>query len=207
VASTSQAYSPDWVSDTGLNLDPGFCITLVADIDPGEALHRLGVGEEAIRTAGWPELVEQARALTPAYEYAPLAVFTIGEFTVVVEENGCRGTLGEWNQALSQGTEVVNVYSSPSSGNRNLTIVRDSELRAYIDGDSPEDIDADGEILVRRLSKLMRAALKPLRGAEEAPERFSDGWVDLLQVACDYAGLRPTVYDISGPALGAPVKL
>jgi hypothetical protein len=31
--------------------------------------------------------------------------------------------------------------------------------------------------------------------------------VDLLQVACDYAGLRPTVYDISGPALGAPVKL
>jgi hypothetical protein len=204
----SQAYADDWLGEEGLNLDPGFCITLIHGLEPREALHRLGVSDKIIQKATWAELGDQIRANDPADEYIPAAAFTLGEYAIVVEENGYRGSLPEWSEPLSKGTEAVNVYLSPSQGNQVLTILRDGQQQAYLDGDNLEDLEAIDEALWARLSELVRAASVQTAGDNEDVAEDDDYLqVDLLQVACEYLGLRPTVQDISGPVLGAPIKL
>lgn len=207
MTSASAGYSPDWVGEAGLNLDPGYCITMVRGVEPREALHRLGISDTAIRISPWSELRTLASGLKPDYEHVPTAAFVIGEYTVLVEENGYRGRLSEWNQPLSQGTEAVSVYLSPSNGNQELSVIRDGTRLAFIDGDQPEVIEGGDEELAGRLIQLTYAALKPWHQDDLPPADLGDGWVDLLQVACGYLGLQPAMSDISGPVPGAPVKL
>lgn len=107
---------------------------------------------------------------------------------------------------MSQGAEAVNVYLSPTSLKQELSIFRDGEQVAFIDGDAPDVIEGgDGE-LAGRLFELTGAALRPWNEDDAAPGDFSDGRVDLLQVACGYFGLQPEVSDISGPVFGALVE-
>lgn len=207
MTSASADYSADWVSGAGLNLEPGYCITIVRAVQPRTALHQLGVSDADIRTAPWSELVAQVSELKPPYRHIVTAAFVIGEHTVLVEENGYRGHLAEWSGPLSRGTEVVSVYLSPSNGNQDLSIYRNGERLAFIDGDAPEDVDTNDKGLNTELPRLIHAALKPWDEDGLVPKDFDDGRVDLLQVACDYLGLRPRVSDISAPALGAPVRL
>lgn len=207
MTSASSVYCPLWVSEAGLNLDPGYCITMVRGVHPRSALLRIGVDETAIRIAPWPELVARVSALNSARSHVPSAAFVLGEYTVLIEENGYRGHSVEWNIPLSRDTEVVSVYLSPASDHQVLSLVRDGEQLAFIDGDAPEIIHADDAELAGRLIELCHDALKPWDPHEPAPEEFDDGWVDLLQVACDYLGLRPTIADFTGPTPGAAVRL
>ena len=147
-------------------------------VEPREALHRLGVSDAAIRTATWPEFAARLRELEPAHFHGAAAAFVMGE----------------------------HVYLSPTSLRQELSIFRDGGQVAFIDGDAPDVIEGgDGE-LAGRLFGLTGAALKPWNEDDAAPEDFSDGRVDLLQVACGYLGLQPEVPDISGPVLGALVE-
>ena len=57
------------------------------------------------------------------------------------------------------------------------------------------------------LIHLTHAALKPWHEDDAVPENFDDGQVDLLHVACGYCGLEPRVSDVSGPVLGAVMRL
>lgn len=206
MTSDSAGYSSDWIGEPGLNLDPAYCISIVRGVEPRMALRRLGVDDASIRTARWPELVAQADEIE--LPHVGTAAFVLGEHTVVVEENGYRGRLAEWNQPLSRGTEVVNVYLGGGNGDQELVIVRDGEELAFVDGDEPEHIDTDDEELAARLIELSQAALKPWEDDSAAlDDSFDDGWVDLLQVACGYAGLRPTVSDVGAPMVGAPVRV
>lgn len=181
-------YSSDWVGEGGLNLDPGYCVTIVAGLDPRSALHRLGVPDTNIRSATWPELTSWVYGLRP--EHFPIAAFVLDEYTVVVEENGYLGRGDEWAGPLSKGTEAVSVYLSPSNANQELYIHRDGAHAAFIDGDAPDEIDAVDERLQARLAELTDLTTP-----------------DLLRVACDYLGLRPTVSDTTGPVVGAAVSL
>lgn len=206
LASASAGYSSDWVGEAGLALDC-YCITLVQGVGPREALHRLGVSDAAIRSATWREFVTRLPEELPAH-FTPgvAAAFVIGEHVVVVEDAGYRGRHAEWAGPVSRGTETVNVYISPTSLKQELSVFRDGEKAAFIDGDVPEAIEGGDAYLAGRLIELTFDALNPWNEGGGAPEDFSDGWVDLLQVACDYFGLRPTVPDISGPVLGALVE-
>jgi hypothetical protein len=60
--SASAGYSSDWVSEAGLAIEEGYCMTLVRGVGPRETLHRLGVSDAAVRTAtsrvgmgNWPD--------------------------------------------------------------------------------------------------------------------------------------------------------
>jgi hypothetical protein len=200
-------YSSDWVGETGLDLEVGYCITIVRGVDPREALDRLGINDETIRTAPWSELVAQAGKLEPREHHGVTAAFAFGGHTVLVEDFGYRGRSEEWAEPLSEGTEAVNVYLSPSSLKLELTITRDGEQVAFIDGDSPDEVETGDPELAGSLARLARAALAPWDENDEMPESFEDGWVDLLKVACDHLGLQPTVQDINRPVLGAPVRI
>ncbi|MEV1047612.1 DUF6461 domain-containing protein [Streptomyces sp. NPDC049916] len=207
MGSASSDYSSLWVGSTGLDLDPGYCITMVRGVHPRSALLRIGIDETAVRTAPWSELRAYVSALDFADQYVPSAAFVVGEYTLLIEENGYRGYQPEWNLPLSRDTDVVSVHLNPASDRQVLSVVRDGEQLAFIDGDEPEIIHADDAELAGRLIHLCYDALKPWEEDEPDPEEFDDGWVDLLQVACDYLELRPTVADVSGPAPGAAVKL
>jgi hypothetical protein len=207
VASVGAGYSSDWVSGAGLALEEGYCITLVRGVGPREALHRLGVSDAAIRTATWPEFTAQLREREPAHVIPGVAAaFVMGEHVVLVEDVGYRGRLPEWAGPVSRGTEAVNVYLSPTSLKEELSIFRDGKKVAFIDGDEPEVIEGGDAELAGRLIELTFDALKPWNENDAAPEDFSDGRVDLLQVACGYLGLQPEAPDISGPVLGALVE-
>jgi hypothetical protein len=206
VASADAGYSSDWVGEAGLDLDPGYCITLVRGVGPREALHRLGVSDEAIRTATWPEFTAEPREREAAHLVRGVAAaFVMGEYVVLVEDFGFRGSLPEWIGPVSRGAEAVNVYLSPTSGKEELNIFQDGKQVAFIDGDEPEVIQGGDAELAGRLIELTFDALKPWNEDDPAPEDLSDGRVDLLQVACDYFGLRPATPDISRPVLGALV--
>lgn len=196
-------YSPDWVS--GLNLEPGYSITMVRGIGPRDALHRMGISDDVLRTACWPELAAQADELRP--EHVAMAAFVLGEHTVIIERNGYRGRLADWNRPLSRGTEIVNVYLDPSNGNQELSIIKDGELLAVLDGDAPDDIDVADDELAARLSRLVSAALRPLDDDYPDSEDLDDYWVDLVQVACGYLGLQPRTEDFSGLVLGGTARV
>jgi hypothetical protein len=200
-------YSPEWVGETGLDLGPGFCITFVRGVEPADALRRVDVSDADLRTSTWPELVAAADALEPAYDHYPMAAFVIGATTVLVEDNGFIGRIDEWNRPLSTGAEVVYVYQSPTSAGQELGIIRDDEEIALVDGDAIEDSEVADDAVRARLLELARSALRPWEDDGEPPVDFDEGWVDLLQVACDYVGLRPLVSDVDGPVLGAPVRI
>lgn len=207
VASADAGYSSDWVREAGLDLEEGYCITLVRGAEPRAVLHRLGVRDAAIRTATWPEFTAELREREPAHVIPGVAAaFVMGEHVVLVEDFGYRGRLPEWSGPVSRGTEAVNVYLSPTSLKEELSIFRDGKQVAFIDGDEPEAIEGADAELAGRLIELTFDALKPWNEDDPAPEDLGDGRVDLLQVACDYLGLQPETPDISGPVLGALVE-
>ncbi|MCX2728953.1 DUF6461 domain-containing protein [Saccharopolyspora sp. NFXS83] len=207
VTSADAGYSSNWVSESGLDLEEGYCITLARGVRPREALHRLGVSDAAIRAATWPEFTAELREPEPAHvSHGVVAAFVMGEHVVLVEDVGYRGRSPEWAGSVSRGTEAVNVYLSPTSLKEELSIFRDGQQVASIDGDEPEVVEGGDAELAGRLVELTYDALKPLDEDDEAPEDLSDGRVDLLQVACDYFGLQPEAPDISGPVLGALVE-
>lgn len=197
-------YSSDWVGEAGLDLDAGYCITLVRGVGPREVLHRLGVSDAEIRTATWTEFTAQNRQrelgrLIPGVA----AAFVIGEHVVLVEDNGYWGRLPERAEPASRDIETLNVYLSPTSLVEELSIYRDGKRVAFISGDDPEVIEGDDTETAGRLIELTFDALRPWDENDPAPEHLGDGRVDLLQVACGYLGLRPEVSDIDGPVLGA----
>ncbi|MBO0883047.1 MAG: hypothetical protein J2P17_22470 [Mycobacterium sp.] len=205
--SAGACYSPDWASEAGLDLDVAYCITFMRRAGQREALHRLGIGDSAIRTATWTEFTAENRQRELGHRIpGVVAAFVIGEHVVLVEDIGHWGRQPEWAERLSRGTETLNVYLSPTSGLEELSIYRDGNWVAFISGDAPEVIVGGDSEMAGRLIELTSEALGPWDENDPAPEGFSDGRVDLLQVACGYLGLRPKVSDINGPVLGALVE-
>lgn len=207
MTSPEHKYSPAWVGEQGLDLDPGFCITFVRGVTPGEALLRVSVPEADLRIAKWHEFVAEAAAMEPAFDHYPMAAWAVDGLAVVVEENGFIGRTEEWNIPLSRATELVFVYQSPTSLSQELGILRDGEEIVFMESDAVEECEVDDPALGTRLLNLAADALQPWDEGDPTPISFDEGRVDLLQVACDYLGLRPSVAHFKLSALGAPVRI
>jgi hypothetical protein len=199
------AYTSDWVDSGGLDVADGYCISLLRGVEPRAALHRLDIDDPHIVATTWAQLWDQA-GQDRQHPLVPVAAFAIAGVTVLVEGLGFWGAMPEWAQPLSQGTEVVNVHRDGGSLHTVLTIVRDGEEIARIDEDDPEGLDAENETLWDELFTRLRPALKPWKDTDEPPETFDEGWLDLLQVACEHVDLAPTPDDVRGTVLGATVN-
>ncbi|GAA2554448.1 hypothetical protein GCM10010435_26140 [Winogradskya consettensis] len=126
----TDTYNPDWVGRAGLDLGLGYCISFARGLSPDEALTRIGL--PGVYWRNWTEL--RGRALHQQGRL-PVGVFPIGDFAVLVEEDGYLGTLSAWNVPLSAGTVAIVVRQDPCAGTQSLTILENGERKARLVGD------------------------------------------------------------------------
>ncbi|MFD6286763.1 DUF6461 domain-containing protein [Streptomyces sp. NPDC060205] len=168
-----------------------FCVAVVHDTTPDEALLRLGADPDQIRTGTWADLLTQSDIEDAGMDDVCLAAFALGPHTLLVENNGHPGTE---NAALSPGTFAVACSRS---------INADTSFMVYRDGEVVADHSEEGaeEPTTPEVRAAMAAmdADNPQGAAFDAP----------LELLCRTAGIRPTAADVTGsgrwvilPALG-----
>ncbi|MFJ3325640.1 DUF6461 domain-containing protein [Streptomyces griseus] len=179
-----------WLEElTGL--DGGYCATVVHDMTPDQALLRLGVPSDRVRTGTWDDLQTQREIEDSGMDDLRLAAFALGPHTVLVEDHGYPRIDGA---ALSGGTFAVSCYRS---------INADTTFLVYRDGEEAADHSEEGS--PEPTTPEVRAAMAAM-GADDPQEAAFGSPLELL---CRTAGVRPTPTDVTGtgrwvivPALG-----
>lgn len=168
--------------------EPDYCVSVVHDVAPLEALRRLGVEERQISTGTWKELREHAlREEIGLYE-GLIAAFALGQHTLVVEDG--LGASAVSRPELSEGTFAVSFCQWYI--NTCFVVRRDGEIVAGADWDGLYEGLTTPEV---------QRALAAM-GSDDMIDAAEERGVEL---ACRTAGVRPTEADAARPALGALV--
>ncbi|MFI6097752.1 DUF6461 domain-containing protein [Lentzea sp. NPDC051213] len=110
-----------WI--TGLALE-SFCLTVVHDVAPDEALRRLGVPAADVATGTWRQLLERAELDEAEPGDLVVAAFALGAHTLLVED---MSKVGVESPRLSAGTFAVS-YCSQAGGETVLVVFRGGEI-------------------------------------------------------------------------------
>ena len=183
------AYSSAWM-DAGLRMNGVYCVTVIRDVDPDEALRRFGAEDDQISTATWPELLRRASYEEHDVHDHVVAAFAVGSHTLLVEDNG-------WEAAnrpdLSRGTFAVSSYCSINA-DQVFLVSRDGEILAEFDDNYASSAEgAEPFVVAEALAEM---------GIDD-PEAFDaddENLLDDLELLCRVAGIRPRIADITGPA-------
>lgn len=183
-------YSSAWMdSDSGLGMDLHYCVTVIHDISPDEALRRFGVEERLVSTATWREWMRRLVHEDREADDEPVAAFALGPHTLVVEEMSRVGA----SPHLSQGTFAVSASCNIAAGT-SLLVSRNGKTLAAFSGNRLDETEGDDPgVLVPALADM------GIDGPEEYDPDDDVEW-DNLELLCRLAGIEPTVADISGPA-------
>ncbi|MQY31350.1 DUF6461 domain-containing protein [Nocardia aurantia] len=174
--------------ESGLDIE-AYCVTVIHDVDPDEALRRFGATDAEISTATWPELLRRAR-----YEEADwhqvVAAFALGPHTLLVEDNGWEGSN---RPDLSRGTFAVSSYCSINADSVFL-VSRDGDTLATFQENCPGDAEgSDIDVLTKALAEM---GIDDPRAFDEDDENFLED----LELLCRVAEVRPTIADVTAPA-------
>ncbi|SDT73597.1 DUF6461 domain-containing protein [Actinoplanes derwentensis] len=129
--------SPDlgWPARSA-DLTSGFCFTMVRDIKPYELIERLG-GEELQRVE-WHRVVGPGDGEAGARSRYFIGIARLGDWSVIVEDNGTLGVTPDIVGPLSaEGGEVV-AYRGGGGGPGRLMVFRDGGLALDLDTSAPE---------------------------------------------------------------------
>jgi hypothetical protein len=182
-------YCAAWM-DEGLRMQDGYCVTAIRNVEPDEALRRLGARDEEISTATWREFLGQARYAEAGFECCEIAAFAIGSHTLLVEGNGYDAVL---RPDLSLGTFAVSSYRS-MDGDTAFAVCRNGEVLATVEENQLSKAHGDDPgVLTGPLAAMGIYDL-------EAFDDDDDASLDDLQLLCRVAGIRPTVPDVAGDA-------
>ncbi|PRY31651.1 DUF6461 domain-containing protein [Umezawaea tangerina] len=176
---------PDAWIDEGLGMEGVYCVTLIKDVTPDEALRRFGARD--ITTATWPELLERANVEEADLDDHVVAAFALGPHVLLVEDNGREGVR---RPDLSAGTFAVSSYRSVNA-QADFVVSRDGVVLARLDGTAT---GADLGVLKTALAEM---------GVHDPGAFEADGDLELL---CRLTGVRPTVADMTGSARVAIVR-
>ncbi|WP_328464027.1 DUF6461 domain-containing protein [Actinoplanes sp. NBC_00393] len=134
-ASPSSSVAPDfgWV-ERDPALASGFCFTLVQGLTPVEVAERLG-GTELERVE-WVRLVSGGDGEQAGTDRYFIGVARIGDWSLIVEDNGALGVAQKVISPLSAGRTVL-VYRSDAAGRGRLLALRDEELALDYDSGAP----------------------------------------------------------------------
>jgi hypothetical protein len=180
--------------DTGLGLtgglEGGYCVTVIHNVDPDEALHRFGADDGQIATSAWADLLRRASYEEASPDDRVVAAFGLGPHTLLVENNGYQGTN---RPDLSRATFAVSSYSGWNL-DQDFLVSRDGEILAAFDGNKPGSAwGAEPWVVEEALSEM---------GIDD-PAAFDDDGnrcLDDLELLCMVAGIRPTIADVTGLA-------
>jgi hypothetical protein len=171
---------------TALLDERDYCVSVVHDLAPDEALRRLGVPPEQTMFRTWQELRQYALDQEPALNEGIVAAFALGPHSLVVEDTG--GAAGLNHPELSEGTFAVSCALRYID--KHFVVHRDG--RTVADHNAFDGSPEPGTPEVRRALTEM--------GSDDVIEAVETHDVELL---CRTAGVRPAEADVAGPVLGA----
>jgi hypothetical protein len=175
----------DWTSWMDVLMDdPAYCVTVIHDVGPREALHRFGAEPEQVGTGTWIDLRSRAAALEADVLDRVVAAYALGPHTLLIEDNGWTGANAP---ELSEGTFAVSCYRSVNADST-FVVFRDGIEVANHSWDSGSAEPSTPEV---------RAALAEIGSDDVIQTAFERD----LELFCRAAGVRPTVEDVTGPAL------
>lgn len=123
----------DWVHRSSIN--EAACLTLVRGAEIDRVANAFGAVTGQMRTYDFGEYCEEAFAL---YEnYSLIGVRTLGDWLLVVEDNGFQGSRNEVLRRVSEGTEAVSVYWNVAGLTR-FSHATQGEVRTAFEGLMPE---------------------------------------------------------------------
>jgi uncharacterized protein DUF6461 len=159
--------------------DEAYCVTVIHDIAPDEALRRLGADPSQVTTGTWIDLQERAD-LEDAEPNMAVAAFALGPHTLLVEDNGYRGVDAP---ELSEGTFAVSC---------SMSVNAHTGFMVHRDGETVDDLESGDEVtdpeLLRALAEM---------GSDDPQDTAFEHDIELL---CRTAGVRPTLADVTGQA-------
>jgi hypothetical protein len=182
-------YDDEWLGEGGLDVEEAYCVTAIRGVDPDEALRRLGATDEQIVTATWPQLRDRAGFNDSG---VPVAAFSIGEHTVLVEDNGF---LAVYRPELSRGTTAVSAYRNINALTQ-FVLSQDGEVVAGFDENMPSEAEGTDPGVLRE--PLAEMGIQDPKAYDE-----SDEFLDDVELLCRVAGIRPTRADILVATRGA----
>ena len=187
-AAVTAADGPDFESwMDALMDDTAYCVTVVHDVSPDEALRRLGLADDRIGTGTWTDLHTRFEEGDHGFGDTPVAAFALGPHTMLVEDNGFTGVNAP---EVSAGTFAVSCYRSVNADGR-FAVFRDGEQQLDHDFDDGVPGPATPEV----------AAALAAMGYEGPDDDPDDDWFDRdLELLCRTAGVLPTVEDVTAPA-------
>jgi hypothetical protein len=172
------------------DMEGGYCVTVIRNVDPDEALRRFEAEDSQIVTATWAELRRRARDENARYDSQAVAAFSLGPHALLVEDGGIEGAM---RPELSRGTFAVSCHFSINADQMFL-VSRDGETLATFNDGSPSKAWGAGPRVIEEALAAM--------GIDD-PEAFDeddDSFLDDIELLCQLAGVHPTVADVTGPA-------
>ncbi|MEU4645588.1 DUF6461 domain-containing protein [Micromonospora sp. NPDC023814] len=187
VAPAEPEYDSEWL-DRGLEVGDAYCVTVIHDVDPDEALRRFGALDEETSTATWAQLQRRANYEDVDSDFMIVAAFPLGSHTLLIEDNGYEAAD---RPDLSRGTFAVSSYCSINNDHRFL-VSRDGEvLASFTDFLASEAKGAAPAVLATALAEMGIDDI-------EAFDDDNDNYLDDLELLCRVAGVRPRVDDVTG---------
>lgn len=177
----------------GQTLGEIFCLTFIRDVDPAEALRRLGALPDTVAQRTWSE-IGALHNFDDGYPEMASAL-PLGTWTVVFEPDGFNGS--HLTATLSRGTEAVSVlrhdYASPA-----FTYAVDGELITHFDPTSPDyRYGTDPDRLLTHMHNT---------GFTTTEDTFNGDTGRSLRLVKQLTGVLPTYEALTGPLTSAQVE-
>jgi uncharacterized protein DUF6461 len=112
------------------DLSEGFCFTWVRGLTPQQVIVRSG-GKELERI-GWEQLVGSGDGQAAGADRFFYGVAHVGEWALLVEDNGSFGTTDSEVRPLSRGTDLVSYYRG-GDGRGRVLVLEDGSVRLDFD--------------------------------------------------------------------------
>ncbi len=130
--------SPDlgW-PDRSADLTHGFCFTMIRDITPYDLIERLG-GQELQRVE-WHRVIGPGDGEAGVRNRFFLGIARVGDWSIIVEDNGTLGVTREIVQPLSADGGEVLAYRGGGGDPGRLLVFRDGDLALDLDTSAPDE--------------------------------------------------------------------
>jgi hypothetical protein len=112
------------------DLTKGFCFTWVRRLSPQQVLGRLGAKE--LQRVDWQQLVGAGDGQRPGADRFFFGTARIGEWSLIVEDNGSLGVTDGLVRPLSKGTTLVS-YHRTGDGRGRFLVLADQDVRLDFD--------------------------------------------------------------------------